>query len=135
MVSDKVSHADVIATAKAIAVRVPLVAWSMRMTVLIAVIHVWAAVVVEILVRAFDSIVEPLALDLLHFLRWRIPSAVILSVGIVRGTLGHAGCFDSTQSCDAEEKGNCRYYKPIESHVVYLLCILWFLGVLLLRQR
>ncbi len=65
VVALQVRHTHLITTAKAVAIRISLVAWNMRMTVLIAVVHVRPPVIVEILARAFDPIVKTLPLYLL----------------------------------------------------------------------
>jgi hypothetical protein len=77
----QVRHTLIVATAKAITIRFSLVARNPRIAVLIAVVHIWPPVIVEILARAFDPVLETLALDLLQFLRRRIPAAAILGRG------------------------------------------------------
>ncbi len=61
-IAPQVAHSTVIAAPEAIPVRFSLLRWKMRMPVLIAVVHVWPAVIAEVLPRTFDSIVKALAL-------------------------------------------------------------------------
>jgi hypothetical protein len=80
-----------IAAAKAVAVSFPVVVLDLRMTVLLAPVHVRAALMVEIVARGFDSVMKAAALELLQFLRRRIPAAVILTVAGRWWPLRHAG--------------------------------------------
>jgi hypothetical protein len=92
-VSHEVRHADFISAAKALAIRLTLIAPNMRMTVLVSVVHVRSAVVVKIPACAFDAILKTLALGFAPFLRWRIPAAAILRIAIMM-FLGQGGSFD-----------------------------------------
>jgi hypothetical protein len=71
------------------------------MAVLVAVVHVRTAVVVEIPVGALNSIVEALALDLVQFLRRRVPATAILTISVRRPLRG-AGSLGGGQSCGSE---------------------------------
>ena len=121
MVSHEMRHGRFISAAKALTIRISLVARNMRMTVLVAVIHVRSTVIINILACAFDPIVKTLPLGLPPFLRRRIPTAAILRIGIAMSFLGQAGGLDRAQSCDPEKNGKCGYYQSIESHELYLL--------------
>ena len=115
-VSHEVRHTSIISAAIAFTVRISLVARNMRMTVLIAVVYVWPAMIIEIPVCAFDPIVKTLPLDFSPFLRWRIPTAAILRIGIVMSLLGQAEGLDRGQSCDTEKNSKNGHYYTIESH-------------------
>jgi hypothetical protein len=52
----------------------------MGMAILVAVVHIWPAVIIKILMRSFDAIVETLPLNLIQFLRRHIPAAAFLAV-------------------------------------------------------
>jgi hypothetical protein len=119
-VSHEVRHAGVISAAKALTVRISLVARNVGMTVLVAVVHVRSAVIVNILTRAFDPVVKTLPLDLPPFLRWRIPTAAILSIVIVM-FLGQGGGLDRAWYCDPEKNSKRGYYQSIENHDSCLL--------------
>jgi hypothetical protein len=99
-VSHEVRHGRLISAAKAVTIRISLVTRNMGMTVLVAVIHVRPAVIINILACAFDPIVKTLPLGLPPFLRWRIPTAAILRIGIAMSFLGQAEGLDRAQSCD-----------------------------------
>src|ERR1019366_277577 len=121
---------------KAITIGFPLFARKAGITVLVAIVHVRLAVIVEILARAFNAILETLALNLLQFLRRGIPVAAILGIGSeARRLLGLAGGLGHAKPCGAQENRKCRYYQPIESHGFCLLCFLGLPSVLVLRQR
>jgi hypothetical protein len=80
-----VIHCGFIAATKALSI-VSLGAWrSVRMTVLIAIVDVWPAVVVVILASALDTIVISLTLDFAELLWWGIPTAVSVMVVILDG--------------------------------------------------
>ncbi len=115
-VSHEVRHGGFISASKAFTVRISLVARYVRMTVLVAIVHVRSAVIINILACSFDPIVKALPLGFAPILRWRIPTATILSIGIVM-FLGQAGGLDRAQSCDTEKNSKCGYYHSIESHI------------------
>jgi len=121
MIAHQVRHTDLVATTKAFTIRFPLNARYARMTELIAIVHVWPAVIVEVLSCAFDSIVEALPLGLMQILWRHIPATAILRKSRRRLRCGEGGELESAQSRDSEEKDKCRGYQSIESHGLYLL--------------
>ncbi len=62
-----VLHADVVATAEG----VPFWTRHVRMTILIAIVHVRPAMVFKVLASAFDAIVKGLPLEVSLVFRWR----------------------------------------------------------------
>jgi hypothetical protein len=74
----QVMRGDIVSAPEAFAIRLALLARKMRMTKLVAVIHVKPAVIAEVLPRAFNSVAETLVLDLRQILRRHIPAAAIL---------------------------------------------------------
>jgi hypothetical protein len=92
-VSHEVRHARFISAPKALAISISLVARYMRMTVLVAVVHVRTAVIVKIPACAFDPIVKTLPLGFPPFLRRGIPAAAILRIAVVM-FLGQGGSLD-----------------------------------------
>jgi hypothetical protein len=70
-----------VSTAIAVSIRFALFAGTPRVSVFVAIVQVQAAVVVEIISRAFDSVVKTLPLNLLQFPWRRIPAAAILGAG------------------------------------------------------
>jgi hypothetical protein len=67
-------HGDLVPAAESLAVVMSRTCLNMRMTVLITVVHVWLAVVVQVLAGSFDAVVKALTLNIAKLLRWCIPS-------------------------------------------------------------
>jgi hypothetical protein len=78
-ISHKVRCADFVSMAKAFTIGFPLLARNMRMTELIAIVHVEPAVIIKVSSSAFNAIAKTLPLGLGQILRRHIPTAVILS--------------------------------------------------------
>ncbi len=77
----EVGNALFVSTAITVSICFALFAGTPRVSVFIAIVQVKAAVIVEIVARAFDSVVKTLPLNLLQF-PWRcIPTAAILRAG------------------------------------------------------
>lgn len=76
----EMGNALLVTAAKSIPVRFTLFGWKPWVAVLVAIVHVWAAVIVEVLACAFDPVVKTLPLNILQFLRRRIPAAAILGI-------------------------------------------------------
>jgi hypothetical protein len=76
-----VRHGSIVATPETFPIRFSLLRRKMRVTVLIAVVHVWAAMIPIILARSFDPVVKAATLELVQFLRRRIPAAPFLTIG------------------------------------------------------
>ncbi len=75
MTAVDVADGDVIAAAESIPVVATEGALYMRVTELVTVVDVGAAVIIEVLAGTFDAIMKALTLDLLEFGRRCIPSA------------------------------------------------------------
>ena len=91
----QVGHASFIAAPKAIPVRLTLFGRKARMTIFIAVVGVWPAVIIKILLRANNSIAKTAPLYILQLLRRRVPAAAILAIGLCgcsRGYKRSSGC-------------------------------------------
>ncbi len=113
----QVMRSHFVSTAKAFTVRFALIARKVRMTELVAIIHVKPAVVVEVSPRALDAIVKSLPLGLGQVLRRHIPAAVTILSESGRGLAQGLGkSFGASWPCSAEEKSECRDCKSIESH-------------------
>jgi hypothetical protein len=115
-----VSHAALIAATETIAVRFPIAARNIRIAILVAVVHVWPAVVVGVSLRANDPVAKSAALDLLQFLRRRIPAAAILAIAGRWRSLRHSGSFGRAQTSGSQKESKCRYCKSIESHSSFI---------------
>lgn len=96
----QVIHRRVIATAKAFAVVGPRAVRNMWMTILIAVVDVWSAMVVVVFARAFDAIVKTLALDIAKLLRGSIPCAVLIITRSLRVGLSN----DVSRCCQSHSE-------------------------------
>ena len=64
MVPHQVRCSHFVSMAKAFTIGFPLLAWNMRMTELIAIVHVEPAVIIEVSSGAFDPIAKTLPLGL-----------------------------------------------------------------------
>lgn len=73
----QVLHTDLVAAAEAFAVVVTQGAFDVRVAVLVAVVHVRTAVVVEVLARTLDAVVEAAPGSVLELGRRSVPSALI----------------------------------------------------------
>jgi hypothetical protein len=116
MVFHQVMGSDLVSTAKAFAIRFPLLARKMRVTELIAIVHGEPAVIVEVFAGTFDSIAETLVLGLREIGRRHIPTATILDGS--RLPRGRSRCcqFGGPQARGTQEKNKCRYCQSIQSH-------------------
>jgi len=77
----EVGSALFVSTTISVSIGFALFAGTPRVSVFVAIVHVQAAVIVEIIARAFDSVVKALPLNLLQ-VPWRcIPAAAILGAG------------------------------------------------------
>jgi hypothetical protein len=94
-------HGFVVAAAESLAIVVSRTSLNMRMTVFVTVVHVWLAVVVEVLASSFDAIVEALTLDIAKLLRWCIPSTppLIITAWLFLW-LGHDKARGSQRECE-----------------------------------
>jgi hypothetical protein len=107
-------HGFVVAAAESLAIVMSRTCLNMRMTELITVIHVWLAVVVEVLASSFDSIVEALTLDIAKLLRWCIPSTrpLIITARLFLW-LGHDKARGSQRECEYWKCKSIELHGPI----------------------
>jgi hypothetical protein len=73
-------HPRLISTAESLAVVVPCTRGNVRVTIFIAIIHVWPAMIVIVFACTFNAVVIALTLDILKFLGRCVPSTLALSV-------------------------------------------------------
>jgi len=94
-------HGNLVPAAESIAVVLSRTWRDMRMTVLIAIVHVRPAVVIEVLASSFDAIVEALTLDIAKLLRWCVPStrSLIITAWLFLW-LGHDKARGSQRECE-----------------------------------
>jgi peptide/nickel transport system ATP-binding protein len=78
----QMGHGAPIAAPESISIRFTLFRRQVRIPVLIAVIDVWLTMIVIVLACAFNAVAEPLPLDIVQFLRRRIPIAAITILAI-----------------------------------------------------
>jgi hypothetical protein len=82
----QVRHGAIIALAEPFPIVLAFIARHMGMPKFFAIFHVRLAVVVEILARAFYSIMKPLALRVAELRRRRIPIMVVILLGDSRSS-------------------------------------------------
>ena len=73
-------HRAIISGTKSVPIILSKVVCNVRVPVLVAILNVWGAVVLEILPRAFDSVMEALALRLAKLGRWGIPIVIVVVI-------------------------------------------------------
>jgi hypothetical protein len=88
----QVSDAHIIATAETFAVRFSVTSSKIRVTVLLTVVDIGSAMIADVFARAFNSIAESLALDIIPLLRGRLPVVVILRAIVLRSALACYAC-------------------------------------------
>jgi hypothetical protein len=76
-----VVHGHVVATAETFTVVFSSAGRDVGMTILIPIVHIWSAVVIEVLACALDSIVKTLALNLTKLPGRGIPTVFIVILG------------------------------------------------------
>jgi hypothetical protein len=105
----KVRNAPIVTAAKSLLIRFALFGGKMRISILVAIVHVGTAVIVEILARAHDPIVKTLTLHIPQILRRPLPVIPILCSKRGRRSQRRAISSGRRKSCSSQEKGECRY--------------------------
>jgi hypothetical protein len=109
-ISPKVAHTHAVPTPETVTIRFALFRPKMWVTVLVAIVYVWAPVVVKIPARAFDSIMETAALNFVQ-LSWRgVPTAAIIAI-LAYDRIGWPGgrsiCPRRDQASSSQRKSKC----------------------------
>ena len=97
VVAHQVMHTDVVSAAEAFTIGFAFFAGKMRMTELIAVVHIEPAVIIEVFPGAFDAIAKTLVLDFRQICRGHIPPAALL--GETGNWLGEKGLDEGRGRC------------------------------------
>jgi hypothetical protein len=77
LVAIQMRHGAFVATAEPFAIVIPLITPNRGVPIGVMIVGVGAAVVIEVMVRSFDSVVKALSLHLAELVGWRVPSAVL----------------------------------------------------------
>ncbi len=73
VVADEMLHRAIVSAPETFPVRLLQFGWNMRVTILVAIIHVRSPVIFVVPSRAFHTIVESAALNVIEFCGERIP--------------------------------------------------------------
>ena len=109
-------HAHVVAATERIAIIMPRVPGNIRVAKFIPVVRIRASMILDILVRPFDPVMETLPLDIAVLTRRLIPSITTLSIArTLRWTI-----LLSDKDAGASEKCHCQCwcYQPCKFHCV-----------------